>query len=57
MQKKARLLIYTIDGSDEEKTIMDIGPKNGLAGLILVLSTGQPTADGNKHGSTVGESK
>jgi hypothetical protein len=57
VQKKARLLIYTIDGSDEEKTIMDIGPKNRLAGLILVLSTGQRTADGNKHGSTVGESK
>ncbi len=36
---------------------MDIGPKNGLAGLILILSTGQATADGNKQGSTVGESK
>ena len=36
---------------------MDSGPKNRLAGLILVLSTGQATADGNKHGSTVGESE
>ena len=39
VQKKARLLIYTIDGSDEEKRIMDFGPINWLAGLILVLST------------------
>ena len=35
----------------------DFGPENWLAGLILVPNTGQATADGNEHGSTVGESK
>jgi hypothetical protein len=35
---------------------MDIESKNWLAGLILVLSTGQTTADTNKHQLTVGES-
>ena len=36
---------------------MNIGLMNLPAGLMLVLSTGQATADGNKHGSTVGESE
>ena len=36
---------------------MNFGPENRLAGLILVLSTGQATADGNTHESTVGESQ